>query len=321
MRPLPTCLVARTPARRAGPRPADRAHRRPGGRWGPGAVLLAAAALAAAPAAAAPAAVADMTWPEFEAAAREGSVVLWALGSLEAHGPHLPLDTDVRIPDRQLGVVQAELAAAGVRAVVLPTYAWGVNQVTDAFPGSIQVRPDIMSGLMADVLRSVAKAGFRQAYLITGHYDAAHSRAILAAVREVDGPAIRVRYLAPASVARRLELRPGDPVTPVELPVPVVRAHPDLHAGGNETAAMLYAAPGSVRVGTAEALPALELTPEALARWRQGGEAARQLTPQAYLGAPATATREEGRAKITSEASAYARAILADRAAAPPVGR
>ena len=41
--------------------------------------------------------MADMTWLEVERAARNGAVVLWGLGVIEEHGPHLPLGTDVCI--------------------------------------------------------------------------------------------------------------------------------------------------------------------------------------------------------------------------------
>ena len=36
----------------------------------------------------------DLAWPDAEKAAEADKVVLLPLGSLEQHGPHLPLDTD-----------------------------------------------------------------------------------------------------------------------------------------------------------------------------------------------------------------------------------
>lgn len=264
--------------------------------------------------AAPPSAAADMTWLEFEAAARDGAVALWALGAMEEHGPHLPLDTDVIIPARQLERVRDRLAERGVRSVTLPAYAWGVNQVTSAFPGSIRVRPEVMTELMVDVFDSLAQAGFREAYCITGHYDAAHSRAILEAVRRTNAKGqIRVRYVAPEPLGRRLGLTPDSPDALLARfpPPPPGRPFADLHAGAGETSAVLHVAPEKVRKDLAPRLPPTDLSDAQVAAWRQGGAAARAITPDGYLGAPADATSEAGAAKVLGEADAYADAILA----------
>src|SRR5262245_13830232 len=92
--------------------------------------------------------MADMTYPEIEAAARDGAVVLWAMGVIEQHGPHLPLATDVYIPSAVLRRARAILAAKGVPSVIAPAFYWGVNHVTGRFPGSFQVRPEVMIELI-----------------------------------------------------------------------------------------------------------------------------------------------------------------------------
>ncbi|HET9395481.1 MAG TPA: creatininase family protein, partial [Nitrospiraceae bacterium] len=126
--------------------------------------------------------LAEMTYVELEEAARRGAVALWALGAIEEHGPHLPLATDVYVPSEQLLQVQKRLAGKNISSVIVPAYYWGVNQVTGAFPGSIDIRPEVMTALLQDVFRSLARSGFKEVYCITGHYDAAHSRAIIEAV-------------------------------------------------------------------------------------------------------------------------------------------
>jgi len=37
----------------------------------------------------------DMTFQEVEEAAKRGAIVLWPMGVIEEHGPHLPLGTDI----------------------------------------------------------------------------------------------------------------------------------------------------------------------------------------------------------------------------------
>ena len=281
-------------------------------------VLLAPSAAAAAAPGPPPAApsilagtAADLTWLEFEAEAKSGAVILWAIGSIEEHGPHLPLATDTYVPSNELARVQRTLSAEGVRSIILPPYYWGVNHVTGAFPGSIHIRPETMSALLQDVFQSVGKSGFRDVFLITGHYDAAHNRAIADAVRKArltEGP--NVTFVVPSALGTRIGLTRGEPgFAFADLPAADPNAPPDLHAGKTETSMMLAGAPATVRTGAIASLPPTRLDAAELARWRQGQEHARALTPDGYLGAPAQASAALGETVLAQEAAAYARAI------------
>ncbi|WP_158266457.1 creatininase family protein [Allosphingosinicella deserti] len=256
---------------------------------------------------------ADLTWLEFEAAAKSGAVILWAIGSIEEHGPHLPLATDTYVPANELARVQRTLSAEGVSSIILPPYYWGVNHVTGAFPGSIHIRPETMSALLQDVFQSVGRSGFRDLFLITGHYDAAHNRAISDAVRKArltQGP--NVTFVVPAALGTRIGLTRGEPgFAFADLPAADPNAPPDLHAGKTETSMMLAGAPATVRTGKIARLPPTRLDAAELAVWRRGQEHARALTPGGYLGAPAQASAALGETVLADEAAAYARAISA----------
>ena len=156
--------------------------------------------------------IAEDTYTGVERAVARGAVALWALGAIEEHGPHLPLSTDVEVPSAQLRGVKARLARAGIQAVIVPPYYWGVNRVTGDFAGSIDIRPEVMIELMLDVFRSLHRAGFREVYCITGHFDAAHGTAIAQAVRRAnDDGVMRARFVVPAPLGQRLGLAQDDP--------------------------------------------------------------------------------------------------------------
>jgi creatinine amidohydrolase len=256
--------------------------------------------------------IADMTYVELDAAVRDGAVALWALGSIEEHGPHLPLGTDVYIPSEQLRRVKVRLAAGGVNGLIVPPYYWGVNRVTGAFPGSIDIRPEVMVELMSDVFRSLARAGVKDVYCVTGHYDAAHGRAIVEAVRRANTEGvIRAHFVVPSVLGRRLGLSSDSPGAFLVDPAPVAGpVQPDLHAGEGETSVMLRAAPTTVRERAIRGLKATDLSAEQVAAWREGGAAARRITPDGYLGAPAGADAAKGEARLAAESDAYAAAIL-----------
>src|SRR5688500_11827351 len=97
-------------------------HIGPGGVMPPGSArrhgsaALLALALLATPAHAAEApsilkgTIGEATHEAFAAAVADGAVALWAIGAIEAHGPHLPLATDVYVPQAQLGRVRERLS-------------------------------------------------------------------------------------------------------------------------------------------------------------------------------------------------------------------
>jgi creatinine amidohydrolase len=233
------------------------------------------------------------------------------LGVIEEHGPHLPLATDVYVPTAQLLQVQRRLAEKKLSSVIVPAYYWGVNRVTGSFPGSIDIRPEIMTELMLDVFRSLSKAGFKEVFCITGHYDAAHSRAIIDAVRRANGaPGIKVHYVVPKPLAERAGLKAGDAgFILVDFPAETPPAHPDLHAGDAETSMVLSIAPDLVRTEIASSLKPTDLSPADVATWRTGYEQARKITPLGYLGDPAKARAASGTRRLEEQATAYADAI------------
>ena len=56
-----------------------------------------------------------MTWEEARDAAGPGSVAILPVGAIEAHGPHLPLETDVIIAQAMARAGAERLAARGAR--------------------------------------------------------------------------------------------------------------------------------------------------------------------------------------------------------------
>lgn len=278
--------------------------------------LTAAAAIAGASPVAAHAAptgetIADISWVELEREAKSGTVALWAIGSIEEHGAHLPLGTDSFVAQAQVSALRKRLKKMNIRALAVPTYHWGVNRVTGAFPGSLQVRREAMTMVLGDVVASLQTAGFKHIFLITGHYDAEHNRAIAAAVAAGNtDPSRRVTFVVPSGLAERLGFVDGrEGIAVAAFPPGPGGPTIDLHAGEVETSMMLSLAPSLVRQSIARKAPATDLTEQSVREWRKGGETARRITPEGYLGAPARATRSKGRLRLREETAAYAAAI------------
>lgn len=222
---------------------------------------------------------ADLTWEEVRAAAEAGAAALVPVGSTEAHGPHLPLATDVIIASEVAARAAAALEAQGKPAVVFPPLAYGVTEFAAGFAGTVSIRPETLRSLAVDLIRSLAGQGFAPVVLVNHHLEPAHFAALHAAAAE----ALPAPVIVPDH--RR---RPWAPALGEEF------CRGGSHAGRYETSLVLAARPDRVRPLRRELAP----LPVDLGRAiREGARNFREIGgDRAYFGDPAAATVEEGEA-------------------------
>ena len=107
--------------------------------------------------------LAGATWRQVEATGAR-TVLAVPLGSLEQHGPHLPLDTDSRIA----GAVAAGLAARCEGVTVAPAVPYGASGEHADFPGTLLVGHEVLAGLLVELVRS-ARRSFAGVVFVNGH--------------------------------------------------------------------------------------------------------------------------------------------------------
>ena len=201
----------------------------------------------------------DLNWVQGEGAARR--TVLVPLGSLEQHGPHLPLDTDTRIA---LAVARGA-AASRVGVAVAPPVAFGSSGEHAAFAGTLSVGTDALCALLVELGRDATR-DWEAMLLVTGH--GGNVDAVCAAVDLLRGEGRRCAVF---------HVTPGSG---------------DAHAGLTETALLLHIAPEAVRLDLAEA-GERRAVGELMDRLR--GEGVRAVSPNGVLGDPRGATAQTGR--------------------------
>lgn len=87
------------------------------------------------------------------------------LGSLEFHGPHNPLGTDSIIVS---GL--ADRVASRTNALLFPTVTFTQCPAhTARFRGTINIRPELMTMYLAEILRNILQVGFRRVFILNGH--------------------------------------------------------------------------------------------------------------------------------------------------------
>jgi creatinine amidohydrolase len=207
--------------------------------------------------------LAGATWPQVEATGAR-TVLAIPLGSLEQHGPHLPLDTDTRIAS----AIAAGLAARCRGITVAPTVAYGASGEHAGFPGTLLLGHAVLSDLLVELVRS-ARRSFAGVVFVNAH--GGNEEAL-------------------ASVQRRCAGE-GDDVLVWRAMTP----GGDAHAGRTETSLLLAIDPGAVRLELAEpgrTEPIATLLP------RLRAEGVRPVSSNGVLGDPTGASDEEGQALL-----------------------
>jgi creatinine amidohydrolase len=180
-----------------------------------------------------------MAMPEFEAALGRTTTVIVPFGSVEEHGPHLPLSTDTWHAQEV-----SRRAARRYPLLVAPPVHYGVCRSTSEHPGTISISGGTLKALSLDLGRELYRQGCRQLILLTGHAGGTHLAALLEAGEQLlrELPEIKVAVVNVLDLLREaLKEAPG-----------LVRTPGDAHAGEVETAIMLAVRPEAVS-GTAPA--------------------------------------------------------------------
>jgi mycofactocin precursor peptide peptidase len=201
-------------------------------------------------------------WPKVP---RQEALLLVPVGSVEQHGPHLPLATDAMVADAVARAAAERLDETGDTVLVAPSLNYGVSGEHEGFPGTISIGREALCGLLVEFGRSATRWA-RGVIFVNGH---GGNTATLA--RAVD----LLRYEGRAVAW-----------TSMDLP------EADAHAGETETSLLRYLAPWSVRVdlmvaGATE--PVRELMP------RLRAEGVRGVSANGVLGDPTTSSPERGR--------------------------
>jgi creatinine amidohydrolase len=244
--------------------------------------------------------LAKLTWTDVASLLERGCAAILPVGSTEAHGPHLPLDTDVTIALGMARRAAARLAASGRACVVLPPVAYSVAEFAGPFAGTLSVRPETAVAHLADVLGAAVARGFAPVAVANAHLEPAHVETIrraVAAVEERHGARVAFPDVTRRRLAERLteEFRSGA-----------------CHAGRYEGSLVLADDPGHVKDEVRARLPEV---PISLVDAIRAGKADFLAAggDQAYFGSPAAAGAEEGRATFEVLATLLVEAIDAAR--------
>lgn len=106
----------------------------------------------------------ELTWPEVAAYLETDDIALFPVGSTEQHGPAGPLGVD-----SYAAIALAEDAARATGVLVTPPLWFGDSPHHLDFPGTLSLSTETLVAVTKDVVRSLARHGFRKVLVINGH--------------------------------------------------------------------------------------------------------------------------------------------------------
>ncbi|PCR91563.1 creatininase family protein [Natrinema ejinorense] len=239
----------------------------------------------------------EMVWPEVESALENGTrTAIVAIGSIEQHGPHLPLNMDTLDGDELSRRIASELGDA----LAAPTIRPGCSGHHMEFPGTITVPPETLMDVIRSYCRSLDEHGFEHIVLVPTHGgNFGPVKTVTPDIaREIDASVIPL-----ADLDEHMQLlNEGLSDAGIEYDQDVI------HAGAAETAIVLALEEGLVRTEN------LERGHEgSIATARLLSEGFKTITENGVLGDPNEATAEAGERIIETVVSSYVDHIETER--------
>ncbi len=166
----------------------------------------------------------ELTSEEFKNLRETIKSVIIPIGSIEAHGPHLPLGTDLftiyEISKRLIKDVKIFLS---------PPIYFGLCRSTKNLPGTITLRGETLKILLLDLFESFYFQGLRNFIVLSGHAGGTHNAYLIDAAETFLEKYEEARFLV-ADIIKLLK----DILKELGIP------EEDSHAGEWETSLMLY---------------------------------------------------------------------------------
>ena len=110
----------------------------------------------------------ELTWEEAKARAAEDATILFPTGSIEQHGPHLPVETDSRLV-WEISRRVAEKLADRINILLTPPLYFGYSTHHREYAGTMTLSGSTYTAVIMELCESLHHNGFRRIFLLNGH--------------------------------------------------------------------------------------------------------------------------------------------------------
>lgn len=105
-----------------------------------------------------------LSWTEVAEAMAKNPVILLPIGTVEQHGPHLPVNADNMVAE-----YVSVRAAERTNALIAPAINYGCSAAFHKFAGTISIRQETLIAMIRDVCRALIAHGFQRIVFVNNH--------------------------------------------------------------------------------------------------------------------------------------------------------
>jgi len=227
----------------------------------------------------------------------EKFVLILPIGSIETHGPHCPLATDL-INSMEIALrASKKLHNMGYKAYVLPPLMYTPAQAARKFSGTINISPEINKALISEICIQLIKQGITKICICNNHGEPSHIKAIYNAYDEIYEKT-GVKLIYPDKTRKKYVAR---------LPESFQKA--ESHGDSYEVSMVMAIDPSLIDEERRKALPPVHVNlVEKMFKEKLDDFKLMGMT-ESYDGDPASATAEEGEQTLNTIADIMVEAI------------
>ena len=242
----------------------------------------------------------EMNWKQIDTLDRDKTFFFIPLSPPEAHGPHLPIGTDIlTTKDAAIEAIKIlNKKNPDINYVLYPIIPLGYIKLLSDFPGSCSIDVKVVKNIIIGIGSSLAKFGFKYVVICSYHQSLGHLKGIYKGMKKLES---------------RYHMKICEPWGPYFYNKDVEKHEPklgfdtkkELHAGFRETSLMKYQYPYLVD----ESYKGLQSIYRDLASPRSVGKTFKQLgLKDGYIGSPARADADYGRWFFNETVNTYVNA-------------
>ncbi|GAB4272468.1 MAG: creatininase family protein [Candidatus Rifleibacteriota bacterium] len=247
--------------------------------------------------------ISELTSAELASIDKESAVVLIPTGSIEQHGPHLPLATKCFLSEAIAYEADANLKKEGINALITPVIPFMPCQSSFGFPGCFSMGARTFSDALYEIGYSFKREGFSFIYFVNLSISPDALKAVSVAVDDLN----TLNDFKAYDPMPLWNFSPNERLNKLLSEIGIDSAS-ELHGDVKETSALLSLDPGLVQSAMLSQLPSCKVN----AAWEvlKGNFSFSEMgSDSGYLGTPSQANPDIGQIYLSEAGYALSEAV------------
>lgn len=247
--------------------------------------------------------ISELTAAEIASIDKENTVVLIPIGSVEQHGPHLPVGTKCFLSEAIAFEAEANLKKDGIITLISPVFPFMPCQSSFGFPGCFSIGARTYSDALYEIGHSFKREGFAFVYFVNMSISPDGLKAVSVAVEDLN----TLNDFKAFDPMPLWNFSPNEKLNEIFIEHGLEQAN-ELHADVKETSALLALDPGLIQTSLLSRLPRCKVN----STWEvlKGNFSFAEMgSDSGYIGSPDCASPEIGQIYLSEAGYALSESV------------